>query len=191
MSRVVPDDPAIVQPLFEALKKNFLDGTIRNVTYRKRVLERLLGGYKEMMPEFDAALKKDLGQNAFQANVMSHTMTLADIEEMIENVEKWAVPEYRTTPICINNTTQPWVSPTAQSTTSPSESHLSCPPGTTLFTPESLKLQLPSLPETALSSSPQSFPLRLRESSRNCSTTTWTKVDLGRLRVLRVSGGKS
>jgi hypothetical protein len=45
MSRNIPDDPSVVQPIFETLKKNFQTGATRHLNFRKQALQRLLDGY--------------------------------------------------------------------------------------------------------------------------------------------------
>lgn len=99
MSRAVPDDPAIVQPIFEELKQNFLDGRTRSVSFRKQMLQHLLDGYQAMQDDFNTALKKDLGQSAYMATVCAHSMTIGEIQDNIDNLASWVKPEYRTTPI--------------------------------------------------------------------------------------------
>jgi hypothetical protein len=45
MVRDILDDPNVVQPVFEELRKNFYSGVTRTVEFRKNALECLLAGY--------------------------------------------------------------------------------------------------------------------------------------------------
>ena len=59
----------------------------------------MLKGYQQMTAEFDVALKKDLGQSSFVANAGSHGVAIADIEDVLANLDSWVKPESRPTPL--------------------------------------------------------------------------------------------
>lgn len=48
----IPDDPSVVMPVFEELKRNFLSGETKSASFRKRTLERFLEGYNNLKEEF-------------------------------------------------------------------------------------------------------------------------------------------
>lgn len=46
-----------------------------------------------MEEEFNDALSKDLGHNPFVANLQAHSVTKAEIEDLIDGVCSWSKPE--------------------------------------------------------------------------------------------------
>lgn len=50
-------------PIFNELKQNYLTGTTKPLEFRKNTLKRLLEGYIALEPDFNEALRKDLGHN--------------------------------------------------------------------------------------------------------------------------------
>lgn len=61
MSREIPDDPSVVQPVFEQLRRSFFTGKTRSVASRKAALRSLIDGYISLKEEFNQAVEKDLG----------------------------------------------------------------------------------------------------------------------------------
>lgn len=45
MSREIPDDPSVVQPIFQELRTNFYTHQTKPLAFRKQTLKRLLEGY--------------------------------------------------------------------------------------------------------------------------------------------------
>lgn len=45
---VIPDDPAVVEPIFKELQKAFRTGATRPANFRKQTLRNLLRGYTEL-----------------------------------------------------------------------------------------------------------------------------------------------
>ena len=42
----IADDPSVVQPIFEELKKNFKTGVTRSASFRKSAINDLIRGYE-------------------------------------------------------------------------------------------------------------------------------------------------
>ena len=42
----IPDDPSVVQPIFEELKKNFKTGATKSASFRKNAMNDLIRGYE-------------------------------------------------------------------------------------------------------------------------------------------------
>jgi aldehyde dehydrogenase (NAD+) len=100
MSREILDDPSIVQPIFQELKKNFLTGETKSLSFRKSALKRLLEGYVALESEFNEALKKDLGHNEFFCYFGAHALTKAEVQDLINGVSSWIKPQSVPSPLC-------------------------------------------------------------------------------------------
>lgn len=72
----ISDDPAIVQPAYDELRKNLMLNIAQTLDHREKALKRLVEGYEALKPEFEAALKADLGYNSFLSNFAAHSVTL-------------------------------------------------------------------------------------------------------------------
>ena len=81
------------------LRRNFYSGNTRPVDFRKHALKKLLEGYIALEEEFNEALKKDLGHNEFMANFASHSLTKAEIKDLIDGVSSWVKPTSASTPM--------------------------------------------------------------------------------------------
>jgi hypothetical protein len=149
MSRDIADDPSVVRPIFDELKRNFYDGCTRPVKFRKQALSRLLEGYIALEEEITAALKLDLGLNDYVANFGAHCITKAEIKDLLDGVSAWAKPQSVSTPVGTYDVTEVSVSPPAPLNTSRWELPWSFQLGTTPSTLLSLRLRLPFLPATA------------------------------------------
>lgn len=101
MIREVPDDPAVIDPIFQRLRKNFYKGTTRSVSFRKAALKNLIDGYIALKEEVAAASEKDLGTNTFYADYIVHPVCIEEMEDLYNNVESWAEPESVPTPLGI------------------------------------------------------------------------------------------
>ena len=42
----IPDDPLVIEPIFQDLKKNFKSHQTKDLSFRKDALKNLLTGYK-------------------------------------------------------------------------------------------------------------------------------------------------
>ena len=72
----ISDDPAVVQPIFNELRKNLTLNIAQSIEHREKALKRLIEGYEALKPDFEAALQADLGYNAFMSNFAAHAVTL-------------------------------------------------------------------------------------------------------------------
>lgn len=82
----ISDDPSVVGPIFQELKQNLKSRETYSIEYRKKTLLKLMEGYEKLKPEFDEAIKKDLGMNAFMSNFLSHGVTMPELKHMYENL---------------------------------------------------------------------------------------------------------
>jgi hypothetical protein len=92
MMRDILDDPEVVNSVFQELRKNFYTGATRGIDFRKHALKRLLEGYIAFESHFNDALRKDLGHNEFVANFEAHSITKAEIEDLLDGVSSWIKP---------------------------------------------------------------------------------------------------
>jgi aldehyde dehydrogenase (NAD+) len=99
MSREIPDDPSVVQPIFDNLKRNFFTGKTKPLQARKAAVKSLIDGYKALKEEFDVALEKDLGTGKYFSELIVHGVTIDDMEDLHDNLESWAKPESVPTPL--------------------------------------------------------------------------------------------
>jgi hypothetical protein len=44
----IPDNPDVIEPIFNELRKNFKDCQTKSMSFRKAALKNLLRGYQEM-----------------------------------------------------------------------------------------------------------------------------------------------
>jgi hypothetical protein len=101
----ISDNPAVVQPVFDELRNNLSLNIVQSLDQREKALKRLVEGYEALKPEFDAALKADLGYNSYLSNFAAHSVTLGEISDIINNFRTWAQPRSVKTPIG----TLPWM----------------------------------------------------------------------------------
>jgi aldehyde dehydrogenase (NAD+) len=87
----IPDDPSVIQPIFESLKKAFFAGKTRDLSFRKQQLKNILKGLKELTPELCEASHKDLG-GGLQMGGLQVSMAGAEVEEVLENIDEWNKP---------------------------------------------------------------------------------------------------
>lgn len=99
MIRDILDGTDGVQQVFEELRSNFYAGGTRSVKFRKAALAALLRGYQQLEEEFNTALRADLGHNSFIANMQAHSLTKAEIGDLIDGVGGWVKPESVPTPM--------------------------------------------------------------------------------------------
>jgi hypothetical protein len=58
---MIKDDPSVIKPTLEALKKTFLEHKTNPLSFRRQQLENLKRGLTEMTNIFYEAFEKDLG----------------------------------------------------------------------------------------------------------------------------------
>jgi len=97
----IPDDPTVVQPIYDQLKASFLAGKTRPISYRKQQLKNLLKGMKEIEEKIHEAWDKDLGGGKFASQMLSYHITIGEIEECLSKIEKWNAPQSVDTPLAI------------------------------------------------------------------------------------------
>lgn len=85
----IPDDPKVIKPIFEELKKSFFDGKTRPISFRKTQLKSLLRGLDEMKTEIHEAWTKDLGGNKFTSEMLSWGLCRSEVEESLEHLDSW------------------------------------------------------------------------------------------------------
>jgi len=97
----IPDDPAVIKPILEELKKSFRSKKTLPIQYRKEQLRNLIRGIKELEPKFHAALEKDLGVNNIMSRMLSTNLTLDEVEMCLHNIDKWVQPEKTDVPLLV------------------------------------------------------------------------------------------
>lgn len=81
---MIPDNPAVIDPILNNLKKTFKSGKTRDIAFRKQQLKNLLKGLKEMEDEILEAVKLDLGYgNPKAAKLLSLIPTVGDVEYIL------------------------------------------------------------------------------------------------------------
>ena len=137
----IPDNPAVVEPVFRQLKKNFYTGKTRPIAARKAALRNLIDGYIALKEEINEATEKDIGNNKFFNEFAIHPINIEEMEDLYANVEKWAQPESISTPLGKVYFIQLLEWEAAESSLSLLEWPLSFQPGTTQFIQLFLLLQ--------------------------------------------------
>jgi len=98
---MISDDPSVIRPALDDLRKNFLTGKTLPLKYRKQQLNNLLRGLKELEPKFHAALQKDLNANEMMSYMLSTCLTIEDIKHTLAHIDKWNKPKSVDTPLVI------------------------------------------------------------------------------------------
>ena len=106
MKVILKDDPSIVNSIFHELKENINLNIAQDITHREKSLQKLIEGYEAFKPQFDEALKQDLGYNPFLSNFAAHSITLGEIKDLLSNLRQWAKPRSIPTPMGISLLTQ-------------------------------------------------------------------------------------
>mmetsp|Transcript_44750 Transcript_44750/g.51697 ORF Transcript_44750/g.51697 Transcript_44750/m.51697 type:complete len:527 (+) Transcript_44750:48-1628(+) len=96
---VIPDDPSVIRPTLEHLKKTFLTGRTKDISFRIQQLKNLARGIKELSSKIDEAVHQDIGLSPFINYMASSTPCLNEIEDCIRNVRKWSKKESVNTPV--------------------------------------------------------------------------------------------
>lgn len=98
---MISDDPTVIAPTLEAMKKSFNTQKTKSIAYRKTQLKALLEGLKALDQEFHAALERDLGVTQFGSQLTSTIITRIDVEHNLSHLESWAKPKHVDTPFVI------------------------------------------------------------------------------------------
>ena len=98
---MILDDPKIIRPALEELRKSFLKGKTIPLAYRKQQLRNLIKGIRELEPKFHEALRKDLGASALASYMLSTNLTISEVEHALSNINKWTRKQYVDTPFII------------------------------------------------------------------------------------------
>ena len=76
MDNLIPDDASNIEGIFQEMREIIKGGETVPVQFREKALDNLMEGYEKLIPEFDEALKKDLGYSPFMANFIAHTVSM-------------------------------------------------------------------------------------------------------------------
>lgn len=87
---MIADDLAAIPATIEKLRKSFQQRKTRCIKYRKQQLTNLLKGLKALQAETEEALKKDLNYSPFLTLFLSTSTTVIEIENNLNNLEKWS-----------------------------------------------------------------------------------------------------
>lgn len=98
----IPDDPKVVQPIFDELRNSFyVKAKTRPLKYRKTQLQSLLQGLKDLEEKFHEAWDKDLGGGKFSSQMLSYHLTIGETTECLHKLEEWNAPISADTPLSI------------------------------------------------------------------------------------------
>lgn len=87
------DSPEEIAKINETLRKNFLTGKTRDLTYRKNQLKQLTYLFLENRQAIVEACRKDLGRPAFETEFGETQIMINDCVESIDHLDKWAKTE--------------------------------------------------------------------------------------------------
>ena len=82
----IPDNPAVVEPVFKQLKKSFASGKTRPFAARKAALRSMIDGYIALKEEFNEAIEKDLGTGQFFSDFVVHPICIEEMEDLYSNL---------------------------------------------------------------------------------------------------------
>ena len=88
---MIQDNPSVILPVLQTLRKTFKSGITKSPTFRKQQLQNLLNGMQEMKNEMIEAIMKDLGySDKFLVEFQQYSMSLEHCQHSIDNVLSWA-----------------------------------------------------------------------------------------------------
>ena len=99
MDTYVPGDDAVqftedkIRDIVEAQRRFFRTGTTLPVEWRIRQLKKLKAAVLEHADEFVEALTQDLGRSRAEAYLCDIGPIIAEVNEMIHGLRRWARPE--------------------------------------------------------------------------------------------------
>lgn len=83
----------IIQSIVERQREYFLTGATLPVAWRIRQLKRLRAAVKAHEQDFVDALRHDLGRSAVEAYLCDIVPTIAELDETLRGLSRWARPE--------------------------------------------------------------------------------------------------
>ncbi|KAF9652565.1 aldehyde dehydrogenase [Thelephora ganbajun] len=76
-----------------ALRAGYKSGKAKSIKYRKHQLLQLAYLLQDNKEKFNEAIKNDLGRSSLENEMLEIFVSLAEIKQSFDNVEKWAKPE--------------------------------------------------------------------------------------------------
>ena len=98
----IPDDPSVILPILNSLKKTYFTGKTRQLSFRKAQLKSFLLGLTELKQDFQEALAKDLGYSPFMTEFLSQYLVKSELSHSIKNFEKWTKKINVSTPVLLS-----------------------------------------------------------------------------------------
>lgn len=95
------DKPEVVGTMFEQLKEAFYTEKTFDFEYRKTQLRNLANAFESESEEICRALKEDLGRDRNNAMVTEVIIAIAEIQNLIKNMDSYLATEVMDTPIVI------------------------------------------------------------------------------------------
>jgi hypothetical protein len=95
----ITDDPLHAKKVYEELRSNVSLDATHSLEHREKALKSLINGYEKLKPEIEEALQKDLGYSSFLSNFAAHSVTLGEIEDLLNNFKGWAKAKSIPTPM--------------------------------------------------------------------------------------------
>jgi len=90
-----------VKDNLKSLKKAFFTGKTQDIKWRKRQLNQIKLAFEENEKEMAEALAKDLGREEFSSFFMEICSPIQKAHDDLENIETYALPSKRDTPLSI------------------------------------------------------------------------------------------
>lgn len=88
-----------IEKLVELQRKYFRSGATRSVAFRKQSLRKLKEALLDNEKAFDKAMKADMNKCEFEVYMTEIGLTLDEIQCSLKNIDKWAKPSRRRTPL--------------------------------------------------------------------------------------------
>lgn len=85
--------------LIERQRRYFLTHVTRDVTFRRRSLQKLRDALREWEPKLAAALQDDLGKSPAEAYMSEIGMSLAGISDALKHLRRWSTPRRVAAPL--------------------------------------------------------------------------------------------
>ncbi len=98
---MIADDPSVIKPILNELKKAFRSKKTLPIEYRKEQLRNLIRGIKELESKFHTALEKDLGVNPTMSRMLSTNVAIDEVQMCLNEVDSWLKPEATDVPLLI------------------------------------------------------------------------------------------
>ncbi|KDQ58413.1 hypothetical protein JAAARDRAFT_128720, partial [Jaapia argillacea MUCL 33604] len=82
-----------IEQIHSDLRKGFLSGKLKSMTYRKQQILNLAYLLKDNIERFQKAFEADLGRAALESDFLEINATITEVKGAYYGVEKWAKPE--------------------------------------------------------------------------------------------------